>query len=138
MIFRRDTAIRWITDFVLAIPGQNQSEYRCDGVCRRRPALAQSLSLLDRHILAFRVRHYPVLFFQQAHYLRSHYCFSYPTAWREASVSADDLKLQKTWEDIAERVSHEQNPEKLTELAHELIEALDEQAKLRRPQQQVR
>jgi hypothetical protein len=52
-------------------------------------------------------------------------------------VSADDLKLQKTWEDIAERGSHEQNPEKLTELAHELIEALDEQAKLLRPQQRA-
>ena len=44
------------------------------------------------------------------------------------AVSANDLKLAKTWDDIAERSRHEQDPQKLTELAQKLIDALDEQA----------
>ena len=37
------------------------------------------------------------------------------------------MKPQKAWEELAERVSHEQDSQKLTELTKELIEALDEQ-----------
>jgi hypothetical protein len=44
------------------------------------------------------------------------------------AVFANDLKLAKTWDDIAERARHERNPQKLTELAQKLLDALDEQA----------
>ena len=37
------------------------------------------------------------------------------------------MKPQKAWEELAERASHEQDSQKLTELTKELIEALDEQ-----------
>jgi hypothetical protein len=39
-------------------------------------------------------------------------------------VSANDLKLVETWEDIAERARHEQDPQKLTQLAQKLFGAL--------------
>ena len=49
-------------------------------------------------------------------------------------VSQDDLKFQESWEKVAERVSKELDPKKLTELANLLIEKLDEATKQRRPE----
>ena len=37
------------------------------------------------------------------------------------------MQQQKAWEIIANRVTKEQDPEMLTELTHELIDALDEE-----------
>ena len=45
----------------------------------------------------------------------------------------DDRKLQEGWKDIAERVTKEQDPLRLTELADELIHALNQQTKLSVP-----
>ena len=42
-------------------------------------------------------------------------------------MTPDDRKLQERWKCIALRVSKEQDPDKLTELANELIEALNDQ-----------
>jgi len=52
----------------------------------------------------------------------------------EVFVSGDDMNARKPWEDIAERVCHEQDSQKLTELTKELIEALDVDTKQRRPE----
>ena len=43
-------------------------------------------------------------------------------------MSPDDRRFQETWKDIADRVSKEQDSQKLTELTNELIDALDEQS----------
>ena len=51
----------------------------------------------------------------------------------EVSVSPDDRRLRERWKDIAERVSKEQDSQKLTELTNELIEALNEQTKYTQP-----
>ena len=48
------------------------------------------------------------------------------------SVS-DDQRFQERWREIAERVSKEQDAQKLTELTNELIEALDERTKCSQP-----
>jgi hypothetical protein len=47
----------------------------------------------------------------------------------------DDLKSQEPWEKVAEQVSKEQDPKKLTELANLLIEKLDKATKRRRPEE---
>jgi hypothetical protein len=56
------------------------------------------------------------------------------TVWR-CLVPQDDLKTPESWEKVAERVSKEQDPKKLTELANVLIEKLDKATKPRRPEQ---
>jgi hypothetical protein len=45
----------------------------------------------------------------------------------EFSMTPDDRKLQERWKCIALRVSKEQDPDRLMELANELIEALNDQ-----------
>ena len=50
----------------------------------------------------------------------------------EVSVS-DDRKFQERWKDIADRVSKEQDSQKLTELTNELIDALNERTKCSQP-----
>ena len=52
-----------------------------------------------------------------------------PYGKMELSMTPDDRKLQERWKCIALRVSKEQNPDRLTELANELIEALNDQMK---------
>src|SRR5215472_19241929 len=42
----------------------------------------------------------------------------------EVSVSPDDRRFQERWKDIADRVSKEQDSQKLTELTNEPIDAL--------------
>ena len=37
------------------------------------------------------------------------------------------MEPQKTWEDIAEHVSREQDPQRLVEMTKELLDALDSQ-----------
>lgn len=41
----------------------------------------------------------------------------------------DDKKLEKTWRDIAAKVSKEPDADKVAELSQELIKALDEDTK---------
>lgn len=48
------------------------------------------------------------------------------------------MKPQKAWENIAERVSREQDPQKLSELVSELLDALDQQAEQKQPKQSER
>ena len=52
------------------------------------------------------------------------------------SAENSDNHREKTWQDIAERVTKEQDSEKLTQLTHELLDALDETTKQRRPRPQ--
>ena len=41
----------------------------------------------------------------------------------------DDRKLEKAWREIATKVSQEPDSDKVAELSHELIKALDEETK---------
>jgi hypothetical protein len=50
----------------------------------------------------------------------------------EVFVLPDDRRLQERWKDIAERVSKEQDSQKLSELTNELIHALDERTSIRK------
>ncbi len=47
---------------------------------------------------------------------------------RHSAPSADHHQ-EKTWKDIAERISNEQDSEKLSQLTNELIDALDDRVK---------
>jgi ribosomal protein S7 len=51
----------------------------------------------------------------------------------EVYVSPDDRRFQERWKDIAERVSKEQDSQKLTKLTNELIDALNEHTKYSQP-----
>ena len=55
-----------------------------------------------------------------------------------SEFSGVDMKPQKAWEDIAKRVSREQDPQKLSELVSELLDALDQQAEQKQPKQSER
>jgi hypothetical protein len=52
-------------------------------------------------------------------------------------MTAEDLKLRKAWQDIAERACHEHNPKKLARLAQKLIDVLDDQARQCRAEQKM-
>jgi hypothetical protein len=52
-------------------------------------------------------------------------------------MTAVDLKLRKTWQDIAERACHEKDPRKLSRLAQKLIDVLDDQARQCRAEQKM-
>ena len=47
---------------------------------------------------------------------------------------SEDGDSQKSWTELAERITKEQNSAKLTDLVQELIKALDEQGERKKPQ----